>query len=178
MSAIFQSSPIGIVVSRLADGGILDVNDAALHLFRYARDDVMGRRAVADLAAYVDPAQRVEMAARLREHGSVHNFPIRYRTHNGKSIVLEVSESVIEIHGEPCLLTLLVDVTDRTRSEEIVRQLAYYDPLTNLANRLLLSDQLTQSMLAGKRNGQYGAVLFVDLDNFKSVNDEHGHEAG
>ena len=178
MSAIFQSSPIGIVVSRLSDEVTLDVNDAALQLFRFSRTDVVGRRAVADLATYDDPAQRVEMVARLRDNGSIHSYPVRYRTHNGKSIVLEVSGSLIETHGEPCLLALLVDVTDRNRSEEIVRQLAYYDPLTNLANRLLLADRLTQSMLAGKRNGQYGALLFVDLDNFKPVNDEHGHGAG
>lgn len=62
--------------------------------------------------------------------------------------------------------------------EQVVRELAYYDPLTRLANRLLLRDRLTQAMLAGKRNGHYGAVLFMDLDNFKSLNDTRGHGVG
>lgn len=62
--------------------------------------------------------------------------------------------------------------------EEVVRRLAYYDSLTGLANRLLLGDRLTQAMLAGKRNGRFGALLFMDLDNFKSLNDTQGHGAG
>lgn len=62
--------------------------------------------------------------------------------------------------------------------EEVVRQLAYYDSLTGLANRLLLGDRLTQAMLAGKRNGRFGALLFLDLDNFKTLNDTQGHGAG
>lgn len=64
------------------------------------------------------------------------------------------------------------------RMESVVRELAYYDPLTRLANRLLLRDRLTQAMLAGKRNGHYGALLFMDLDNFKALNDTQGHGVG
>jgi len=71
-----------------------------------------------------------------------------------------------------------IDITQRKKDEEIVRQLAYYDALTSLANRLLLKDRLIQAMLAGKRNGRYGAVLFMDLDNFKPVNDNYGHGVG
>lgn len=62
--------------------------------------------------------------------------------------------------------------------EKVVRELAYYDPLTHLANRLLLRDRLTQAMMAGKRKGHYGALLFMDLDNFKSLNDTQGHGVG
>ena len=71
-----------------------------------------------------------------------------------------------------------VDITQRRKDEDIVRQLAYYDALTGLANRLLLKDRLIQAMLAGKRKGRYSAVLFMDLDNFKPVNDKYGHGAG
>jgi len=59
-----------------------------------------------------------------------------------------------------------------------VRQLAFYDPLTNLPNRRLLSDRLSQTMAASKRSGCYGALLFLDLDNFKPLNDQHGHRVG
>ena len=71
-----------------------------------------------------------------------------------------------------------VDITQRKKDEQIVRQLAFYDALTSLANRLLLKNRLIQTMLAGKRNGRYSAVLFMDLDNFKPVNDKYGHGAG
>jgi len=59
-----------------------------------------------------------------------------------------------------------------------VRQLAFYDPLTSLPNRRLLSDRLSQTMAASKRSGSYCALLFLDLDNFKPLNDQHGHRVG
>ena len=74
--------------------------------------------------------------------------------------------------------TIIRDISDRKHSEELVRQLAYYDPLTGLVNRLLFNDQVTQATLASKRTGHHGALLLLDLDNFKSINDTYGHGAG
>ncbi|WP_220636276.1 diguanylate cyclase domain-containing protein [Georgfuchsia toluolica] len=71
-----------------------------------------------------------------------------------------------------------VDITERKRNEEQVRQLAFYDLLTRLPNRRLLNDHLNQAMAASKRSGRYGAVMFIDLDNFKPLNDTHGHDVG
>jgi diguanylate cyclase (GGDEF)-like protein/PAS domain S-box-containing protein len=73
---------------------------------------------------------------------------------------------------------LVTDITVTKQMEEEVRQLAFYDPLTKLANRRLLNDRLSQSMSASKRNGFYSALMFLDLDNFKPLNDAHGHVAG
>ncbi|MFZ2162034.1 MAG: diguanylate cyclase [Sideroxyarcus sp.] len=70
------------------------------------------------------------------------------------------------------------DITERRKAEEQVRNLAFYDTLTQLANRRLLEDRLRQAMVAGKRNRRYGAVMFLDLDNFKPLNDMHGHDVG
>jgi diguanylate cyclase (GGDEF)-like protein len=70
------------------------------------------------------------------------------------------------------------EVARRVKSEELVRQLAFHDALTGLPNRLMLNDRLGQVMAACKRNGQYGALMFLDLDNFKPINDAHGHELG
>ena len=70
------------------------------------------------------------------------------------------------------------DVTERRLVEEKIRNLAFHDTLTSLPNRRLLMDRLVQSMIAGKRSGRFGAVLFIDLDNFKPLNDLHGHAAG
>ena len=68
--------------------------------------------------------------------------------------------------------------TQRRQMEEQVRQLAFHDALTQLPNRLLFNDRLAQTMAASKRMGIYGALIFLDLDNFKPLNDLHGHEAG
>ncbi len=76
------------------------------------------------------------------------------------------------------LMGITEDITDRKIAEEQVRKLAFYDTLTNLPNRRLFLDRLGQAMAAGKRNGCYGAVMFLDLDNFKALNDTHGHDMG
>ena len=70
------------------------------------------------------------------------------------------------------------DITERKQMEEIIRQQALYDPLTKLPNRRLLVDRLGLAISASKRTGNHGALLFLDLDNFKPLNDTHGHEAG
>jgi diguanylate cyclase (GGDEF)-like protein len=70
------------------------------------------------------------------------------------------------------------ECTDRVRLENEVRQLAFFDPLTNLPNRRLLDDRLGQSMAVSKRSGNYGAVIVLDLDSFKTINDLHGHHVG
>ena len=73
---------------------------------------------------------------------------------------------------------IVTDVTEQKKMEDQVRQLAFHDALTNLPNRRLLNDRLSQSLSASKRSGYYGALIFLDLDNFKLLNDVHGHEVG
>jgi len=72
----------------------------------------------------------------------------------------------------------LTDITERSRAEERIRTLAFYDQLTGLANRTLLRDRLMHALAMGSRSGRHGALLFLDLDHFKEVNDTLGHEAG
>jgi len=70
------------------------------------------------------------------------------------------------------------NITERKQLEEQVRELAFYDPLTQLPNRRLLGDRLSQALAESKRSGRYGALMFLDLDNFKTLNDKHGHAVG
>ena len=70
------------------------------------------------------------------------------------------------------------DITERKAAEEKIHNLAFYDALTKLPNRRLLNDRIGQTMVASKRSGNYGALMFLDLDNFKPLNDTHGHDVG
>jgi len=70
------------------------------------------------------------------------------------------------------------DITERKLIEDQVRQLAFHDALTQLPNRRLLTDRMQQAMAASQRSARFGAVMLLDLDNFKPLNDEHGHGAG
>lgn len=70
------------------------------------------------------------------------------------------------------------DITERRQAEETIRNMAYYDALTQLPNRRMLQDRLALAMAASKRSGRYGALMMLDLDNFKPLNDKHGHAVG
>jgi diguanylate cyclase (GGDEF)-like protein/PAS domain S-box-containing protein len=107
-------------------------------------------------------------------------FAVQHRCKDGRLIWGEVLSkperdaegAIIGYHG------ITREITERKRLEDQVRQLAFYDPLTQLPNRRLLDDRLTQLMAATKRSACYGAVMMLDLDNFKSLNDTQGHLAG
>jgi diguanylate cyclase (GGDEF)-like protein/PAS domain S-box-containing protein len=75
-------------------------------------------------------------------------------------------------------VAIMQNISERKRAEEQINRLAFYDTLTQLPNRRLLSDRLEQVMASSKRSGRYGAAMFLDLDNFKPLNDTHGHSVG
>ena len=108
------------------------------------------------------------------------NFQVQHRCKDGRLIWGEVMSKtdrnaqgeIIGYHG------ITREITERKRLEEQVRQLAFHDTLTRLANRRLMLEHLDQAMSASKRSHHHGALLFLDLDNFKSLNDTHGHSVG
>ncbi|HET7766459.1 MAG TPA: EAL domain-containing protein [Burkholderiales bacterium] len=174
---IFQASPDAIVISRLADGRYLDVNQSWLELFGFSREEAVGRTAY-DLGVWVDPAERPRFVAEVRKRGSVKDFETRFRKKSGAVIDALISADVIEIGGEPHVIVPILDVTDRKRAEERIQQLATRDPLTGLPNRLLLNDRLTLAISNAQRHGGSLALLFIDLDRFKYINDSLGHVIG
>lgn len=91
---------------------------------------------------------------------------------------LETHAAPMTEHGATVHLAVTRDITERKQMEEDLRQLAFQDALTGLPNRRLLTDRLGQAILANRRSGKVAAMMFMDLDNFKPLNDLHGHEIG
>ena len=101
-------------------------------------------------------------------------------TPDGRTIWLSTSK--VPLRGEDKqiigVLGIYTDITSRKQAEQQIHNLAYFDPLTGLPNRTLLLDRLRQAMTSSHRSGNHGALLFIDLDNFKTLNDTLGHDMG
>jgi diguanylate cyclase (GGDEF)-like protein/PAS domain S-box-containing protein len=175
--ATFQLSIDAININRLSDGVFVDVNEAFLDFVGYGREEVIGRTS-RDLNFWVDPDDRQRMVETLRQNGSCRDLEARFRRRNGEVVWGQMSESIIEIEGVPNILSVTRDVSAAKAAEEQIRDLAFYDPLTHLPNRRLLMERLRQSLAAGARSNRKRALLFVDLDNFKNLNDTLGHQTG
>lgn len=108
--------------------------------------------------------------------------PQRYQAQlihaNGHIIDIEVSGVMVDWYGEPASLNFISDITDRKQAEREITHLANHDTLTGLANRRLLMERMEQLILQAKRNPIQFAVIFIDLDKFKPVNDYWGHQVG
>jgi len=102
----------------------------------------------------------------------------RFRTKTDEIIWGQMSASVVEVDGTPCVLSITRDITQARTAEEEIRNLAFYDPLTALPNRRLLLERLRQRAVADDSNEGSQALLFIDLDNFKILNDTLGHRTG
>lgn len=108
--------------------------------------------------------------------GKTHEFQAIRR--DGTEIPVELSLSAVLLKGESSAVGIIKDISKRKRTEAEMEHMAYHDALTGLPNRLLLDDRLKQSIAHAGRSGHMVAVLFFDLDNFKSINDGLGHPAG
>lgn len=103
-----------------------------------------------------------------------------YQRKNGDSFPAWMTVTAVKDKNDEIthFVSMVQDVTARKEAEEKIRSLAFYDPLTNLPNRRLLLDRLQQAIAVTNRNGRYGALLCLDIDNFKMLNDSRGHHIG
>lgn len=174
---LFRSSQTAIVVSRLEDGKYLDVNDAYLALFGFSREDVIGRTAV-ELRVWEDGQERERFVQLMRERGAVRDFETRMRKRSGEIIEVRFAAEVMESGGEACLLVSVADVSRQREAERRARFLATRDALTGLPNRVAALDRLQHGMERATAAGRSLAVVHLDIDRFKSVNESMGYAAG
>jgi len=120
-SMAFRSSPAATVITTLEEGRYIDVNDSFLTMSGYRYEDVIGKTSL-ELNRWVSLAQRERLYQALREKGSVRNFEYRFRKRSGQMGTGLLSAEVIDIHGEPCVLALIIDITRERGSEEALRK--------------------------------------------------------
>ncbi len=162
-----------------ADTTILRVNQAFLDLLGYSREELIGHKTSTLRSGRHDKAFYEAMWDSIRKTGKWEG-EIWDQRKGGE--LLPLWTTVTAVRNEQGIVTNYVatmsDISERKLEEEQIRSIAFYDPLTALPNRRLLLERLQRAMTLARRNNQHGALLFVDVDNFKKINDEHGHHAG
>ncbi|MDA8483901.1 PAS domain S-box protein [Pseudomonas resinovorans] len=298
-ASAFHASPDGLLITRISDGLLLEANDGFSRITGYSPQEI-AERSTLDLGLWADPTERERMIQLVREQGSLHNFTTAVRTKRGQVRICELSAQPIPIGGEPCMLTIARDITERQQMQEKLLQAAtvfestaegvmitdteqritavnrafseitgyseeealgqsphmlasgqhdsafyaamwhqldreghwqgeiwnrrkngepypewltisavrdrhqqvthyvgvfadisplkhaqarldyqaHHDPLTGLPNRLLFESRLQLALVEAANDDLHGAVLFIDLDRFKHINDSLGHPVG
>jgi diguanylate cyclase (GGDEF)-like protein/PAS domain S-box-containing protein len=161
-------------------GRFLDANPKLCSILGFPKEELVQLKSQT-ITAPEDIAKDQEFLRDIAK-GKIDSFvrEKRFIHKNGHSIWAHFHVAAVRDATEKHQFNIIqvLDITERKGMEEQIHQLAFYDTLTGLPNRRLLDDRLNQAMSACKRNGCYGAVMFIDLDNFKPLNDTHGHRAG
>ncbi|HVM31849.1 MAG TPA: PAS domain S-box protein, partial [bacterium] len=177
---LFNNANDAIFLYPLSDeavpGKFQEVNDIACKKLGYSRAELLSMTPL-DLLL---PEGASEMPKIYKK--SIRQEHITYEkvhvTKGGTRIPVEVNAHTFLRDGKRAVLSIARDVTDRKRAEETIRRQAYYDPLTNLPNRMLFKDRLEQAMSHAHRNKQSLGVIMLDLDRFKNINETLGHILG
>ncbi len=168
---IADSAFEGLMIHR--DGIIIDVNAAFTGMVGLPMDQIIGR-SVLDFAAQQDIAHVKERLATSRNDLE----ECAFRAANGTVLTVEVLARDIEYGGKPAKVVALRDISERKKAAEQLEYLAHHDPLTGLANRSLLRERISAAIALAEKSGESLALLLLDLDRFKAVNDLHGHPIG
>ncbi|MFO1037672.1 MAG: EAL domain-containing protein [Geminicoccaceae bacterium] len=161
-----------------ADGTIASLSRAAEQILDYTGGSALRRPLAQILAAGATQEGALLGQAMAATDGRLPAQEVQARRRSGEIIPLEVEGRVVDQDGRRLLILAVRDITLRRQTEETIRSLAYHDPLTDLPNRLLFHDRLSQAIERARRNRQLLTVILVDLDRFKVVNDSLGLEKG
>ena len=165
--------PMGVYA---ATGACIMANEAYARLLG-ATQQALTAQNFNDIAAWQDSGLLDDVLGALADR-TPRQREIRVRSSFHKYVWLDCRVFPVQLNGEPHVLTQFVDLTERKSIEENLRLSAFHDELTKLPNRRLLLDRLERAMLKSKRQNSHVAVLFLDLNKFKQLNDSHGHHVG
>ncbi|MBK7613899.1 MAG: diguanylate cyclase [Burkholderiales bacterium] len=176
--AIVESSHDAIICKAL-DGTVLSWNAAAERIYGWTAAEMLGQ----PLSRIFPPERQEEEApilSRLQRGDTVEPFETERLHRDGRRIALSVAISPVrDAQGRILGASKIArDITQQKRMEAEIRDMAFHDALTRLPNRRLLLDRMHHAQQTHQRTGSWAALLFLDLDRFKELNDQHGHEAG
>ena len=174
-----------VIIIRLSlDGTVTYFNEYAERLFGYSAEEIIGHSVVGMIVPPMESETGRDLEAMMCD---ILANPTRYAENDNENITRDgrrlhihwANRIILDNLNRPVgLLCVGQDITQNKLDEEKIRTLAYYDALTGLPNRRLMLDRLHQALALSQRSKRYGALLFIDLDNFKLLNDSRGHDLG
>ena len=170
---LFEGS-LDAVLSTRADDQVVSANRAACRLLGLT-SDALG---AVTMTSLFDPSdsRAAQLLQQVGAEGAAYG-PVRLLRADGTALEVEVSANRSP-NGERLCSMIVRDITERKQAEDQIKTLAFYDPLTGLPNRRLLMDRLKMAVVNSSRHQRHAALLFVDLDHFKNLNDTLGHHQG
>jgi diguanylate cyclase (GGDEF)-like protein/PAS domain S-box-containing protein len=178
LEKVFESSYSGVMITD-SNRNIVEVNPAFTRITGYSSEEVLGKNPHLLASGRHDHIFYQELWDDIENNGHWEG-EIWNRRKNGDVYpswlnINRVCDTAGTLHY---FVGMFSDISKRKEAEAQIHQLAFYDPLTELPNRRLLIERLQQAFSVSARSGQHGAVLFIDLDNFKTINDTKGHDTG
>ncbi len=174
---LIEHSPDMILVHQ--NDRVTFINPAGVELLGAVHaDEAIGREVLSLWAPDSSGLSTGELRAIIGRGDLEHPVPLKLRRFDGSSIDVEVTVNRLVLDGTDYVQCVARDITQRLLAEETIRRMAYYDALTGLPNRTLFKDRLGRALTHAKRDESTVAVAFLDLDDFKVINDTLGHSVG
>ncbi|MDO9233965.1 MAG: EAL domain-containing protein [Methylotenera sp.] len=177
---LLEKIPLVSVQGYAADGTTNYWNQASEYLYGFSAEEALGKN-LTDLIIPPEMRSGVKEAMhQMFETGEpIPASELTLIRKGGSKVEVFSSHAYVHVPGRaPEMFCMDIDLSDRKKDEERIRKLAFYDVLTHLPNRRLLIDRFNQALASSSRSGRVGALLFIDLDNFKTLNDTLGHDVG
>lgn len=172
---IAKASPMAILITQKNSGKITFANDQAGKLFLYSPQNILGLEII---KLYWNPSDQAKNLSLINKQGFIESFELRVRRSNNTYFWAAISSKIIQHRDESLIISSIIDLSERKHQEHKLLKQANYDSLTGLANRSLALERLQLAITSAKRNNKSMALMMLDLDNFKYVNDNLGHNFG
>ncbi len=177
VSILFNGNPLAIWIYDAATLKFLDANQSALTQYGYSREEFL-QLALSDIVISGSEAEEGERHPLPGQPDHAADVVQRHRRSDGTQLNVAVRSNEVHHLGRVCKLVIAEDITERWHLNAELVQMAHHDALTGLPNRTLLADRMAQAMSSAQRLKHRTAVICVDLDHFKKVNDWYGHAVG